>query len=89
MPHARRGDRAARLRAARGSAELHGHIGRICRPSVNKAKFKKQSEAPTATEHKEYPGRCHFPGQDGWEQVADYILAWTTERARSAAPTSA
>ena len=32
-----------------------------------------------ATEHKEYPGRCHYPGQDGWEEVADFILGWTVE----------
>ena len=43
---------------------------------------KKQAKAPSATEHKEYPGRCHFPGQDGWEAVADYILDWTTSHAR-------
>jgi len=63
-----------------------GAEDRICPPSVNKANFKKQSEAPAATEHREYPGRCHFPGQDGWEEVADYILTWTTERARSPEP---
>jgi hypothetical protein len=38
---------------------------RICPPSVNKANFKQQRKAPAATEHKEYPGRCHFPRQDG------------------------
>ena len=54
-----------------------GAEDRICPPSVNKANFKKQSHAPSATEHREYPGRCHFPGQDGWEEVApDYVLSW-------------
>ena len=60
-----------------------GTEDRICPPSVNDANFKQQRKAPSATEHKEYPGRCHFPGQDGWEEVADYILAWTTEHAKS------
>ena len=60
-----------------------GADDRICPPSVNKATFKKQGKAPSATEHKEYPGRCHFPGQDGWEEVADYILDWTTRHAQS------
>jgi len=46
---------------------------------VNKANFKKQRHAPSATEHTEYPGRCHFPGQDGWEEVADFVLSWATE----------
>ena len=49
-------------------------------PAVGeKANFKKQRHAPSATEHKEYPGRCHFPGQDGWEEVADFVLSWATE----------
>ena len=63
-----------------------GTEDRICPPSVNKANFHKQKKAPSATEHKEYPGRCHFPGQDGWEGVADYILEWTTARARRPSP---
>jgi len=58
---------------------MTGTEDRICPPSVNKANFKKQRQAPTATEHREFPGRCHFPGQDGWEEVADFALAWTTE----------
>jgi pimeloyl-ACP methyl ester carboxylesterase len=56
-----------------------GTEDRICPSSVNRANFKKQRQAPTATEHKEYPGRCHFPGQDGWEEVADFVLSWATE----------
>jgi pimeloyl-ACP methyl ester carboxylesterase len=66
-----------------------GAEDRICPPSVNQANFKKQRQAPAATEHKEYPGRCHFPGQDGWEEVADYILTWTTEHANQAVPSPA
>jgi pimeloyl-ACP methyl ester carboxylesterase len=58
-----------------------GTEDRICPPSVNEANFKKQRQAPRATEHKEYPGRCHYPGQDGWEEVADYALSWAAERA--------
>jgi pimeloyl-ACP methyl ester carboxylesterase len=63
-----------------------GTEDRICPPSVNESNFEKQRRAPTATEHKEYPGRCHFPGQDGWEEVADFILAWTTDHATEATP---
>jgi len=50
------------------------------------ATFKKQRQAPTATESKEYPGRCHFPGQDGWEEVADFVLSWATEHSNRAVP---
>jgi pimeloyl-ACP methyl ester carboxylesterase len=66
-----------------------GAEDRICPPSVNRANFKKQRQAPSATDCKEYPGRCHFPGQDGWEEVADYILSWTTEHANRAAASPA
>jgi pimeloyl-ACP methyl ester carboxylesterase len=59
-----------------------GTEDRICPPSVNNANFKQQRKAPSATEHKEYPGRSHFPGQDGWEEVADYLLNWAVEHAR-------
>jgi non-heme chloroperoxidase len=62
-----------------------GTEDRICPPSVNKANFKKQRQAPSATEHKEYPGRCHFPGQDGWEEVADFVLAWAAEHSNRTA----
>ena len=58
---------------------LTGSEDRISPPAVNKANLKKQQQAPSATEYKEYPGRCHFPGQDGWEEVADFALSWTTE----------
>ena len=62
-----------------------GAEDRICPPSVNMSNFKQQRKAPSATEHKEYPGRSHWPGQDGWEELADYMLNWTTEHARSRA----
>jgi pimeloyl-ACP methyl ester carboxylesterase len=63
---------------------LTGAEDRICPPSVNKATFKKQSKAPSATEHREFPGRCHYPGQDGWEEVADIALSWTIEHSKNA-----
>jgi pimeloyl-ACP methyl ester carboxylesterase len=59
-----------------------GAVDRICPPSVNQANFKKQRKAPTATAHEEYAGRCHFPGQDGWEEVADFVLSWATNATR-------
>ncbi|MEN3311372.1 MAG: hypothetical protein V7645_701 [Actinomycetota bacterium] len=59
-----------------------GAEDRICPPSVNESNFKQQRKAPSVTEHKEYPGRSHWPGQDGWEEVADYLLNWTIDHAR-------
>jgi pimeloyl-ACP methyl ester carboxylesterase len=63
---------------------ITGAEDRICPPSVNKSNYNQQRKAPSATEHKEYPGRCHFPGQDGWEEVADFALEWTVRQARAA-----
>jgi pimeloyl-ACP methyl ester carboxylesterase len=66
-----------------------GTVDRICPPSVNESNFKQQRKAPSATAHKEYLGRSHWPGQDGWEEVADYALNWATEHARAGAAQSA
>lgn len=67
---------------------LTGEEDRISPPSVNRANLKKQQQASSSTEYKGYPGRCHFPGQAGWEEVADDALSWTTEHARSWAQSS-
>jgi pimeloyl-ACP methyl ester carboxylesterase len=66
-----------------------GSEDRICPPAVNRSNFKQQRKAPSATESKEYPGRSHFPGQDGWEEVADSALEWTVGHATRLATTSA
>lgn len=63
-----------------------GTEDRICPPSVNRADFEKQRQAPSATESREYPGRCHFPGQDGWEEVADFVLSWAIEHSSVPSP---
>ena len=34
------------------------------------------------TEFREFPGRPHFPGATGWEEVADYALDWALRNAR-------
>ena len=70
---------------------MTGTEDRICPPSVNRSNFKQQRKAPSATEHKEFAGRSHWPGQDGWEELADYALDWTVShaRVRSASPISA
>jgi pimeloyl-ACP methyl ester carboxylesterase len=35
----------------------------------------------SVTEFVELPGRPHFPGAPGWENVADYALTWAVEHA--------
>ncbi len=57
----------------------HGHISPA---SINTSPLKRQQRAKSATEYKEDPGRKHFiAGEDGWEEVADYALAWAAEHA--------
>jgi pimeloyl-ACP methyl ester carboxylesterase len=68
---------------------MTGAEDRICPPAVNRANFKKQRKAPAATESREFEGRSHWPGQDGWEEVADYALEWTVRHAQATAPATA
>jgi pimeloyl-ACP methyl ester carboxylesterase len=63
---------------------MTGSEDRICPPSVNRSNFKQQQKARSATSSKEFPGRSHWPGQTGWEEVADYALEWTVEEAGAA-----
>ena len=58
-----------------------GTEDRICPPSVNKSNFKQQRKARSETGFKEFPGRSHYPGQDGWEAVADDLLGWAKQNA--------
>jgi pimeloyl-ACP methyl ester carboxylesterase len=69
---------------------LVGGEDHISPPALNKTLLKLQSEAPSATESKEYPGRTHFTaGMDGWEEVADYALNWALEHSGAASSTAA
>jgi pimeloyl-ACP methyl ester carboxylesterase len=36
-------------------------------------------DSSSVTEFVEFPGRPHFPGAPGWENVADYALTWAVE----------
>jgi len=45
--------------------------------SLNRTNHRKYRRSPSVTDFKEFPGRAHFIiGQKGWEEVADYVLAW-------------
>jgi pimeloyl-ACP methyl ester carboxylesterase len=50
-------------------------------PSVVGHNEEKYDESRSITEYKEFPGRPHFPGVAGWEEVADYALTWAAEHA--------
>ena len=50
-------------------------------PKVVGHNEEKYDDAVSRTEYKEFPGRPHFPSVPGWEEVADYALAWASEHA--------
>lgn len=52
----------------------HDHIVPPSAARHNVEKYKSKA----LTVFKEFPGRPHFPGAPGWEEVADYALAWAT-----------
>jgi pimeloyl-ACP methyl ester carboxylesterase len=49
---------------------------------VNRSNMRKYRKSQAITAYKEFPGRGHFTlGEQGWEEVADYALAWATANA--------
>ena len=49
-------------------------------PKVQRSNAK-HYKSNTVTELKEFEGRAHLmPSQDGWQEVADYALAWAVEQ---------
>jgi hypothetical protein len=57
-------------------------------PAVQRSNAK-HYKSNTITEIKEFPGRSHLmPAQKGWEEIADYALAWAEEHARRRSLTS-
>jgi pimeloyl-ACP methyl ester carboxylesterase len=48
----------------------------IIPPKVARHNAAKYGKSSAMTAYKEFPDRPHFPGVAGWEEVADYALAW-------------
>jgi pimeloyl-ACP methyl ester carboxylesterase len=48
----------------------------IIPPKVARHNAAKYGKSSAITAYKEFPDRPHFPGVPGWEEVADYALAW-------------
>jgi len=53
----------------------------IVPPKASRHNAEKYEDSKAITAFKEFPGRPHFPGAPGWEEVADYALDWATENA--------
>lgn len=71
---------AATIDFARPRAPLlliAGGEDHIIPPGLNRSNYDKYSRSASITDFRQFPGRCHFIiGQTGWEEVADYALAW-------------
>ena len=65
---------------------ISGSEDHLMPPSVQRSNAK-HYKSDTVTEVKEFEGRAHLmPAQEGWEEVADYALAWAVEHAAQPAP---
>jgi pimeloyl-ACP methyl ester carboxylesterase len=57
-----------------------GSADNIIPDVLNKTNYEKYRQSPAVTGFKAFPGRTHYIiGQDGWEEVADYVLTWLHE----------
>ncbi len=56
---------------------IAGADDHIIPASLNYANFEEYEDAPSRTEFRMFPGRCHYiVQQDGWEDVASYVKGW-------------
>jgi pimeloyl-ACP methyl ester carboxylesterase len=56
---------------------IAGGEDNIMPPAVNASNAKHYRHSKAITAYKEFPGRSHYTlGQPGWEEVADFALAW-------------
>ncbi|MDP9227724.1 MAG: alpha/beta hydrolase, partial [Actinomycetota bacterium] len=61
---------------------LSGSEDHLMPPSIQRSNAK-HYKSDTITEVKEFEGRAHLmPAQEGWEEVADYALAWAADHAK-------
>jgi pimeloyl-ACP methyl ester carboxylesterase len=64
---------------------VSGSEDHIMPPSIQRSNAKHYNAA-VLTEIKEYPGYAHLlPAQEGWEEIADYVLAWALGHVRQPA----
>jgi alpha-beta hydrolase superfamily lysophospholipase len=56
---------------------ISGGADHIIPAALNKANFNRYKRSTSKVDYIEFPGRVHFIiGQQGWENVSNYILAW-------------
>ncbi len=57
--------------------------------SVSREAAKRLGKSNAVVDYKEFPGRPHFAGAPGWEEVADYALEWASRHTGAAAERTA
>ena len=63
---------------------VSGSEDHIMPPSVQRSNAKHYKAEGTVTEIKEYEGKAHLlPSQEGWQAIADEVLAWAEEHAKA------
>ena len=63
---------------------VSGSEDHIMPPSVQRSNHKHYKAEGTVTEIKEYEGKAHLlPAQEGWQAIADEVLAWAEEQAKA------
>ncbi|MBS0376879.1 MAG: alpha/beta fold hydrolase [Proteobacteria bacterium] len=62
-----------------------GELDHISPPAIVTANYRLYARSSAVTDLHQFPGRSHYIlGQGGWEEVADYALAWGERRAAEA-----
>ena len=61
---------------------IAGGADHVVPAAVDRETAKRYAKSKAVTDYKEFPGRSHFTiVQAGWEELADYALAWAVEHA--------
>jgi pimeloyl-ACP methyl ester carboxylesterase len=67
-----------------------GEHDHLVPPHVARSNYEHYQESLARTDFHEFPGRSHLlMAQDGWQEVADYVLGWLEGQARKAGQTAA
>ena len=63
---------------------VSGSEDHIMPPSVQRSNHKHYKAEGTVTEIREYEGKAHLlPSQEGWQAIADEVLAWAEEQGKA------
>jgi len=58
-----------------------GGSDHIIPAALVRSNFARYNRPDSTTEYREFPGRAHFIiGQEGWEEVADFVLMWLRDK---------